>query len=111
MADIELVVGEFGDTYDITIYDEETNAPMDLSGFDTITMVIKDSNFASTIIPSFSLSKPAGTTGIARWTITSGQTASISAGSYIAQIIMVDGSVTIRRKTRHLSVIVLEKLD
>lgn len=110
MADIELVVGEFGDSYDITIIDNETGAAADLDDFDTLTLTITSTDFATEIL-SVSLSKPAGTTGVVRWAILSTHTASLTAGTYTAQIDMVDTGVSVRRKTLHMSVKVLGKLD
>ena len=110
MADIELVVAEFGDSYDITIIDKESGGVADLDNFDTITLTITSTDFTTTIL-SVTLSKPAGTTGIVRWSILTAHTASLTAGTYTAQIDMVDTGVTVRRKTLHMSVKVLEKLD
>jgi len=109
MADIEFGVNEFGDSYDITIYDEQTGGLLDLTNFDTLTLTIKTTDLATTILTS-SLSKPSGTTGVARWVMTSGQTSSVAAGTYIAQIDMVDSSVTNRKKTKYMSCVILEKL-
>jgi len=109
MADIEIVKGEFGDSYDITIYDEQTGSPADLDNFDTLTMTVKPTDLSSTIL-SVALSKPAGTIGIARWSITTGHTATITVGDFIAQIDMVDTGVTVRRKTTYMTMRVLEKL-
>jgi hypothetical protein len=107
MADIEIVTGEFGDSYDITIYDDETESPADLENFDTITMTVKPTDLSSTIL-SVNLSKVSG--GVVRWSITSLQTASLAAGDYIAQIEMVDTSVTVRRKTKHMTMRILDSL-
>lgn len=109
MADIELVQGEFGDSYDITIYDEETGSPADLDNFDTLTLNVYTTDFATQIL-QVSLSKPSGTTGVARWTITTGHTATITAGDFHAQIDMVDTGVTVRRKTKYMTMRVLTKL-
>ena len=110
MADIEFAVGEFGDSYDITIYDEENSGSVaDLDNFDTFTMTIKTSDLATQIL-QVTLSKPGGTTGVVRWAMTSGQTSSVTAGTYIAQIDMVDTSVTNRKKTRYMSCEITEKL-
>lgn len=109
MADIEIVKGEFGDSYDITIYDNETGSPAPLDNFDTLTLTVKPTDLSSTVL-SVALSKPSGTKGVARWTITSGNTASIDVGDFIAQIDMVDSSVTVRRKTVYMTMRVLEKL-
>jgi hypothetical protein len=103
------VTGEFGDSYDITIYDDETESPADLDNFDTITLTVKPTDLSSTIL-SVNLSKVAGSSGIVRWSITSLQTASLSAGDYIAQIDMVDTSVTVRRKTKHMTMRILDAL-
>lgn len=110
MADIEFAVGEFGDSYDITIYDEETGSPMDLDNYDTLTLTIKTSDLVTQVL-STTLSKPSNTTGVARWTMTTGQTASITAGTYIAQIDMVDTGVSQRKKTKYMTCTILEKLD
>lgn len=109
MADIEIVKGEFGDSYDITIYDEQTGSPADLDNFDTLTLTVKPTDLSSTVL-SVSLSKPAGTVGIARWSITTGHTSTITVGDFIAQIDMVDTGVTVRRKTTYMTMRVLEKL-
>ncbi len=103
------MTGEFGDSYDITIYDDETESPADLDNFDTITLTVKPTDLSSTIL-SVNLSKVAGSSGIVRWSITSLQTASLSAGDYIAQIDMVDTSVTVRRKTKHMTMRILDAL-
>lgn len=109
MADIELVVGEFGDSYDITIIDNETGAAADLDNFDTITLTVTSTDFATSII-STTMSKPSGTTGVVRWAILTAHTSSLTAGTYTAQIDMVDTGVSVRRKTLHMSVKILEKL-
>jgi len=109
MADIEFAVGEYGDSYDITIYDESTGSPMDLDNYDTLTLTVKTSDLVTTIL-SVSLSKPTGTVGVGRWTMTSGQTASVTAGTFIAQIDMVDTGVSQRKKTKYMSCTILEKL-
>jgi len=108
MADIELVQGEFGDSYDITIYDEETGSPADLDNFDTLTLNVYTTDLVTSIL-SVSLSKP-GDTGVVRWSITSAHTSTITAGDFHAQIDMVDSSVTVRRKTKYMTMRVLSKL-
>lgn len=110
MADIEIVKGEFGDSYDITIYDEETGSPTDLDNFDTITMTVKTSDFATQKL-QVNLSKPSGTTGVVRWVITSAHTSTLDAGYYNAQIDMVDSAISVRRKTKFMTMEVLEKFD
>lgn len=82
---------------------------MDLDNFDTLTMTIKTSDLATQIL-QVTLSKPAGTTGVGRWSMTSGQTSSLTAGTYIAQIDMVDTAVTNRKKTKYMTCTILEKL-
>ena len=109
MADIEFVVGDFGDDYDITIYDEDTGSALDISGFSTFTMTITSTDEATTIL-SKSLSAT-GDTGVVRWTILSADTASQTAGTYKAQILMVDAGSTIKRKTDYMTVRIIGKLD
>jgi len=110
MADIELVVGEFGDSYDITIIDKETGNAADLDNFDTITLTITSTDFTTEIL-STAMSKPAGTTGVVRWAILTAHTSSMTAGTYSAQIDLVDTGVTVRRKTMLMSVKILGKID
>jgi hypothetical protein len=109
MADIEFVVGDFGDDYDITIYDEDTGSPLDISGFSTYTLTITSTDEATEVL-SKSLSAP-GDTGVVRWSMLTADTASVTAGTYKAQILMVDASVTIRRKTEYMTVRIIGKLD
>lgn len=109
IADIEIVKGEFGDSYDITIYDEATGSPADLDNFDTLTLTVKTTDLVTTVL-SVSLSKPTGTVGVARWAIVTGNTSSITVGDFIAQIDMVDTAVSTRRKTQYMTMRVLEKL-
>lgn len=109
MADIEIVVAEYGDTYDITIYDNESGGLVDLTNFDTITLVAKTTDLATQVL-SVTLTQPSGTVGVARWTIGSSDTASIAAGTYSAQISMVDSGTTILRKTAYMSMSILEKI-
>ena len=109
MADLEFVVGDFGDTYDIEIYDEETGSLMDISGFDNFTLTIMSTDEATTIL-SKSLTK-VNDDGKVRWSMLSGDTASLSPGTYKAQITMVDSSVSIRRKTDLMNVRIIQKLD
>ncbi len=109
MADIEFVIGDYGDDFDITIYDEDTGSPLDISGFSTFTMTMTSTDEATEIL-SKSLSAP-GDTGVVRWTMLSADTASQTAGTYKAQILMVDGSNTIRRKTDYMTVRIIGKLD
>jgi hypothetical protein len=109
MADIEFVIGDFGDDYDITIYDEDTGSPLDISGFSTFTMTMTSTDEATEIL-SKSLSAP-GDTGVVRWSMLSADTASQTAGTYKAQILMVDAGVTVQRKTEYLTVRIIGKLD
>ena len=109
MADIEIVVGEFGDSYDITIYDENTGAAADLDNFDTLTLTVQPTDKSGSIL-SVSLSKP-GTVGVVRWAILTAHTSSLTEGDYIAQIDLVDTGVTVRRKTKYMTMRVLGKLD
>lgn len=83
---------------------------MDLDNYDTLTLTIKTTDLATQIL-SVTLSKPASTVGIARWTMTSGQTSSVTAGTYSAQIDMVDTAVSQRKKTKYMSCTILEKMD
>jgi hypothetical protein len=108
MADIEIVTGEYGDNYDITIYDSD-GALVDLTQFDTITLVAETSDFVSQEL-SVTLTQPAGTVGVARWGIIEADTTTIAAGTYNAQISMVDSGTTILRKTKYLTMTVLEKI-
>lgn len=107
MADIEFAVGEFGDAYDITIYNSDGSL-MDVSGFNSWTMTIKSTDRSTTILTK-SLTNPSES--VVRWTMLSTDTATISPGTYIAQITMVDSGISIRRKTVHMSVKVIPKLD
>ena len=109
MADIEFVVGDFGDDYDITIYDEDTGDPLDISGFSTFTMTIVSTDEATEIL-SKSLSAP-GDTGVVRWSMLSADTSTLTAGTYKAQILMVDAGVTIQRKSAYMTVRIIGKLD
>ncbi len=108
MADIEIVTGEYGDNYDITIYDSD-GALVDLTQFDTITLVAESSDFVTQVL-SVTLTQPSGTTGVARWAIIEADTSSIAAGTYNAQISMVDTGTTILRKTAYMTMTVLEKI-
>ena len=108
IADLEIVVAEYGDNYDITIYDNENGGLVDLTVFNTITLVAKTSDLATQVL-SVTLTQPAGTTGVARWTIANGDT-DITAGTYSAQISMVDSGTTILRRTEYLTMTVLEKI-
>jgi len=110
MADVEIVQGEFGDNYDFTIYSEQTAALANLTNFTTFTLKIKSTDEVTTHLTK-SLSLVSGSTSVLRWAIASADTASIPVGVHLAQIIMVDEAVTIRRKTEHLSVRVVSKLD
>ncbi len=107
---MELVQNEYGDSYDITIYDRQSSAAMDISGFNTFTLTIKSQDRATTILTK-SLSAVSGSTGKVRWVMGSADLSSVSAGSYIAQITMTDAGASVVRKTDWLSVDVLEKLD
>ena len=82
---------------------------VDLTVFNTITLVAETSDFVTQVL-SVTLTQPAGTTGVARWSIASGDTASIAAGTYNAQISMVDSGTTILRKTAYMTMTVLEKI-
>ena len=108
MADIEIVVAEYGDNYDITIYDSD-GALLDLTNFDVITLVAETSDFVTQVL-SVTLTKPSGTTGVVRWAIASGDTSSIAAGTYNAQINMVDTGATVQRKTAYMTMTVLERI-
>ena len=109
MADLEIVVAEYGDNYDITIYDNDNGSLVDLTVFNTITLVAKTSDLVTQVL-SVTLTQPAGTVGVARWAILTAHTATIAAGTYIAQINMVDTGATIQRKTEYMTMTVLEKI-
>lgn len=99
---------EFGDTYDITIYDEESGGLADLSNFTSFTLYINSTNGTTNYLTK-TVSNPSGS--IVRWVIASTDLNSIAAGTYVAQISMVDGSNTIRRKTDLMSVRVTSRLS
>ncbi len=111
MADIELVEGEEGDVYQITIKDKDGNI-IDLSS-KAITAVKMDialpDNLANPIktIPTSSFAIQGVSNEIAEWTVLS--TEIPAAGNYLAMLTFT-GVGIVRKSRRYLSVHVKEKI-
>ena len=99
MADLELVEGEGGDAYDITVKDKDGNL-IDLTalGITTITLFIaQDDKFATPTKTITGLAIVGGGNETARWNIAI--TDIPSAGHYFAMLKMT-GAGSLVRKTR-----------
>ena len=109
MTDISIVQGEFGQTIDIFISDENTGAHLDLSSFATTkNLDVKPTDYTATVLTNKSLSfKTDGTDGLLVWTIASGDwpATGATAGQYYGQVELVDGA-TIKRITKQFDVTV-----
>ena len=105
MADIDLVVGEYGFNYDFTIFDGD--GVMDISGFDTITLDMRPGNFTDALI----LTAEAlafvtdGTDGGVRWTV--GLTdVPTEIGPAYAQITLDTSGASALRRTKLMTVMI-----
>jgi len=111
MADIELVEGEAGDVYNITIKDKDGNV-IDLTakGLTTIVMFIADPDTLSSptvSIPNTSFAITGANNEIAAWTILAAEVP--SAGNYLAMLKFTGGGLT-RKTRRYLTVHVKEQI-
>jgi len=111
MADIELVEGEAGDVYNITIKDKDGNV-IDLTakGITTIVMFIADPDTLSVptkTIPSTSFGITGSNNEIAQWTVIA--TEIPGAGNYLAMLKFTGGGLT-RKTRRYLTVHVKEQI-
>lgn len=107
MADLVLVIGEFGHAIDFTVQDN--SGAVDISAFDSITLKIQTSDFATTSLTKTLSFLTDGTDGIARWNVISGNIPT-TAGLYVGQLILLDTG-TQTRKTQIFDVQVIRKLD
>ena len=112
MADIELVEGEAGDVYNITIKDKDGNLiNLTTKGITTITMDIADPDTLSVptkSIPNSSFAITGTSNEIASWTILAAEIP--SAGNYLAMLTFTDGGSFVRKTRRYLTVHVKEKI-
>ncbi len=110
MADLELVEGEQGDAYDITVKDPVGNViDLTLIGITTITLFIAaDDNFATPTKTITGLTIQGVNNEIARWDISSGDVP--AAGHYSGMLKMTDGSSIVRKTRPLMSVHVAEQL-
>jgi hypothetical protein len=101
MADIEFVEGEYGDTYTITIKDEDGN-DANISGYTSAFLVINSKDLQTNKLnASCTISTPTIV-----WTMTDGQTN--YDGSFVAQIQLSAGAA--EKTTKLLSVTAHKKL-
>ncbi len=110
MADLELVEGEGGDAYDITVKDKDGNL-QDLTalGITTITLFIaEDDKFSTPTKTITGLTIVGGGNETARWNIIIADIP--SAGHYFAMLKMTDGSNLIRKTRPPMTVHVQEQL-
>ena len=101
MADLELVEGESGDDYDITVEDKDGNV-VDLTalGITTITLYIaQEDKFATPTKTITGLTVSGVGNEIAKWSIVAADIP--TNGHYFAMLKMTDGG-TLIRKTRPL---------
>jgi len=111
MADIELVEGEEGDVYQITIKDKDGNV-IDLSskGITAVKMdiALPDTLSVPTItVPTTSFAIAGASNEIAEWTVLGAEIP--PAGNYLAMLTFT-GVGIIRKSRRYLSVHVKEKI-
>ncbi len=111
MADIELVEGESGDIYNITIKDKDGNI-IDLTakGITAVSMEIALPDTLSTptkSIPTGSFAITGSNNEIASWTVLAAEVP--TAGNYLAMLTFTGGGLT-RKTRRYLSVHVKEKI-
>jgi len=110
MADLELVEGEGGDAYDITVKDSD-GVLIDLTalGITTVTLFIsEDDKFATPTKTITGLTIQGSGNEIARWDIASGDIP--VAGHYFAMLKMTDGGTLIRKTRPPMTVHVQETL-
>jgi len=107
MADLILVIGESGHAIDFTI--QTRTAVTDVSAFDTITLMIKTSDFVTTSLTKTLAFITDGTDGGVRWNVIAGNIPT-TAGMYLGQIILLDTG-TQTRKTQIFDIQVVRKLD
>jgi len=111
MADIELVEGEAGDVYNITVKDKDGNL-IDLTakGFTAVKMdiALPDTLDTPTVtIPTTSFAITGSGNEIATWTVLAPEIP--AAGNYLAMLTFTGGGLT-RKSRRYLSVHVKEKI-
>lgn len=94
MADLILVVGETGMNVDFTIIDKETDLPLDLTVFDSITLNISLTDFVINNVTATLTIFGLAIDGVARWAVT---VVPITAGAYYAQIVLVDTGTQTRK--------------
>ena len=107
MADLILVIGEFGHTIDFTIQDNIQ--AVDISAFDSITLKILSSDFVTTSLTKTLAFVTDGTDGKVRWNVLTGEIPG-TAAIYLGQIILLDTG-TQTRKTQIFDIEVVRKLD
>ena len=111
MADIELVEGEAGDVYKITIKDKDGNV-IDLTakGITAVKMDIADADTLSSptiTVPTSSFDIAGDNNEIAEWTVLAAEIP--GAGNYLAMLTFTGGGLT-RKTRRYLTVHVKEKI-
>ena len=107
MADLILVIGESGHNIDFTI--QSNSGTVDVSAFDTKTLIIKTSDFITTSLTKTLAFVTDGTNGQLRWSVIAGNIPTTS-GMYLGQIILTDTGVQ-TRKTQIFDIEVVRKLD
>ena len=107
MADLIMVIGEFGHAIDFTV--NTATGVADISAFDSLTLKLKSTDFVTTSLTKTLVFATDGTDGIARWNVLSGEIPT-TAGMYLGQLILLDtGSQT--RKTQLFDIQIVRKLD
>ena len=105
MADMDLVVGEFGFNYDFTIFDDV--GAVDVSGFDLITLDIRPTNYTDALLldSKVLIFGTDGTDGLVRWAV---QPADIptTVGVAYAQITLGTNANTALRRTKQMTVMI-----
>ena len=92
MADIELVQGEFGDSYQITIKDS-TGANADISTYTAAKLVVTSKDLLTNkFTATLAISSPNVT-----WTMQSSETADLD-GTYAGQVVLTKSGNTKRTK-------------
>ncbi len=107
MADLELVEGEAGDVYNITVEDKDGNV-VDLTalGITTITLFIAQEDKFSTPTKTITgLTITGANNEIAAWAIVAANIP--TEGHYFAQLLLTDGA-SLTRKTRPLMTVHVE---
>ncbi len=108
MADLGLIVDEFGFNVDFTVIDDETGEVLDLTAFDDIKLIISPTDFGAAVKTLTVAFVSPATDGVVRWTVASGDL-TLTAGMFYMQLNLLDTG-NARRITRRMDLELSRKL-